>query len=99
MSDVVRELIPAGTWYLSILGVHPAHQGTGAGRALLAPTLDELDAIGAASYLETFTHPAVRFYQKLGYRIVGEATEPTLRESYWVMRRDPATRAADGSAI
>ena len=59
-------------WYLGILGVDPAWQGRGAGRALLSAFLARADADGVAVYLETDREENVRFYGGAGFRVVGE---------------------------
>ncbi len=76
-------LLPEGCWYLSILGVDPRLQGQGWGARLLGPGL----ACGQASYLETFGERSLRFYRRLGYRVVGQFGEPVTSRDYWVMVR------------
>src|SRR3954468_19008941 len=68
MSARAPAVVPAGAWYLSILGIAPAAQDRGIGARLLAPTLAEADAAGATCFLETFTPPSVGFYERLGFR-------------------------------
>ena len=54
-------------YYLSLLGTHPDHRGKGVGMALLADCLTQIDAEGAAAYLES-TNPANhRRYEGLGF--------------------------------
>jgi GNAT superfamily N-acetyltransferase len=81
-------LVPAGAWYLSIVGVLPAAQGRGLGLQLLQPTLDEAGRAGAVCYLETFTPGNMAFYERLGFRSVGVFDEPVTGSAYAVMRRD-----------
>ncbi|MFN8573460.1 MAG: GNAT family N-acetyltransferase [Gemmatimonadaceae bacterium] len=88
MAAFTSDLIAPNTWYLSILGVNPARQGSGVGTQLVRQMLDELDGLGVPSFLETFTTEAVRWYERLGYRSIGDTVEPTLNRRYWVMRRD-----------
>jgi GNAT superfamily N-acetyltransferase len=63
-------------YYLSLLGIDPAHRGEGLGMGLLAENLKRTDAEGYPTYLES-SNPAnnVR-YGRLGYRQVGEFTTP-----------------------
>lgn len=84
-----QPVIPAGAWYLSILGVRPAEQGRGLGQRLLAPTIAEADAAGATSWLETFTTAGARFYERVGFRLVAWHEEPTTGRPYAILRRDP----------
>src|SRR5690606_1288329 len=49
-------------WYLSILGTKPEAQGQGVGSRLLARTLAKADAVGAVTYLETFSAASKPFY-------------------------------------
>jgi len=82
-------VIPGDAWYLSILGVHPTAQGQGIGQRLIAPTMAEAAAAGAASWLETFTTAGARFYQRAGFTLVAWHDEPTTGRAYAILRRDP----------
>ncbi len=57
---------------LQFFGVEPGLQGSGLGGALMQHGHRRADALGVPCYLETFTQPNVRFYQRRGYGIVGE---------------------------
>ena len=87
MSLRAKRCVEEDAWYLSIVGVHPAAQGTGLGRQLLAPTLRVATEQGAPCYLETFSPRSVGFYSRLGFAAVAEFLEPTTGASYLVMRR------------
>jgi len=77
------------------IGVAPAHQGRGIGRALLRSVLAAADAARATVYLEVRTDnaPAQQLYASEGFAVVG------LRRRYYrpsgadahTMRRDPPT--------
>ena len=58
--------------YLFVLGVDPAAQGRGLGRALLAPVLATCDRDRVPAYLETATESNLGFYQSLGFAVTGE---------------------------
>jgi GNAT superfamily N-acetyltransferase len=81
--------VPGDAWYLSILGVRRSEQGRGIGLRLLAPTLAQADAAGAATWLETFTTAAARFYERAGFRLMAWHDEPTTGRPYAILRRDP----------
>ena len=81
--------VPAGHWYLFVVGVSPDAQGRGLGRALLQPGLDRADAAGQPCYLETAQPKNVPFYQHLGFRQVVEVREPVSGLQLWTFRRDP----------
>lgn len=54
-------------YYLSLLGTDPAHLGRGLGLGLLEDNLRDIDAEGAAAYLES-SHPGnVPLYQRHGF--------------------------------
>jgi GNAT superfamily N-acetyltransferase len=89
MHAQAERAIPAGAWYLSILGVDPAIQGRGLGARLLQPTLAEADAAGVTTWLETFTDRGARFYERVGFTLVAWYDEPTTGRRYASLRRDP----------
>jgi ribosomal protein S18 acetylase RimI-like enzyme len=89
MAPLAARVVPSGAWYLSIIGVLPSAQGQGIGTTLVLDTLAEASNAHVSCYLETFTPLNRRFYERLGFRRVAEHIEPTTREPYAVMRRDP----------
>ena len=77
--------------YLVQLGVAPEHQGRGLGAALLRPSLQAADAQGLPCYLETYREANLKFYQRLGFRVMEcDAHTPAI----WAMRREPGAHAA-----
>jgi GNAT superfamily N-acetyltransferase len=62
-------------YYLGVLGVAPASQGAGTGRALLKAFCDLSRASEGSQgvYLETATPTNVRFYERHGFAVRGEA--------------------------
>ena len=59
-------------WYLSMIGVDPARQGRGLGSALLAETLDLVDADGLPAYLESSNPKNVPLYERFGFAVIGQ---------------------------
>ncbi|MGC8202471.1 GNAT family N-acetyltransferase [Aliiroseovarius sp. PTFE2010] len=61
---------PRVVWLLSPVAVHPDHQGTGVGQAMLAQALNDLRARGADAAI-TYGDPA--FYKKVGFGPISAA--------------------------
>lgn len=79
-------------WYLPLIGVDPIHQQKGYGSALLQPVLEECDRDGMTAYLESSNPVNIPFYERHGFRLMGEIREgssPTL----YPMRRGPAGKS------
>lgn len=58
-------------YYLSLLGTHTDHRGSGVGMGLLADNLARLDALQMPAYLES-TNPAnLRRYESVGFDVCG----------------------------
>jgi GNAT superfamily N-acetyltransferase len=54
-------------FYLSLLGTHPDHAGSGIGMSLVASNLAEIDALGAPSFLESSNPANVARYERAGF--------------------------------
>ena len=75
-------------WYLPLIGVDPARQGSGLGSQLLQHALARADRDGLPAYLES-TNPAnVSLYERHGFAVVGKIQHgdappmfPMLREA------------------
>ncbi len=85
--------MPEPHWYIMVIGVDPAFQGKGLGRALLQPILDKADVTNTPCYLETAQPANVSFYNKLGFRIVRELIDPVSGLTIWTFRRNTLTQA------
>jgi len=81
------QLVPTPYWYVIALGVDPAVQGHGIGRALIHH-LAQAAATRLPAVLWTDTARNVRFYQRLGMRLVGEGLMPESPFPYWILRWD-----------
>jgi ribosomal protein S18 acetylase RimI-like enzyme len=75
-------------WYLALLGTHPHHQGRGVASAVLAPVLERCDLDGVGAYLESSNPVNVAFYQRHGFRVMGEVA-PGGSPPLALMWRDP----------
>lgn len=73
-------------WYLASIGTRPERQGEGLGTAVLEPVL----ARGVRAYLETSVADNIRFYERLGFTVVGETTIAGGGPPVWAMVREPA---------
>lgn len=76
--------------YLWFLGVDPEHHSRGVGRALLADLHADAERIGVPTFLETGSEENVRFYERLGYEVLGEIDMPS-GSRMWRMER-PSVR-------
>lgn len=75
-------------WYLALLGVDPAHQGSGLGGQLLRSRLARCDEQGVAAYLETQKPDNLPFYERFGFAVTKEITVAGC-PSVWLMWREP----------
>jgi GNAT superfamily N-acetyltransferase len=74
-------------WHLALLGVEPALQGRGLGRALLADWLATVDAQPAPAWLETDRAANVPFYEAAGFAVQHELRVRGV--PVWLMARRP----------
>jgi ribosomal protein S18 acetylase RimI-like enzyme len=65
-------LAPEPHLRLQFFGVVPDHQRTGIGSALIDHGHQRADELAVPTYLDTFTEQNVRYYERRGYRVVGE---------------------------
>jgi ribosomal protein S18 acetylase RimI-like enzyme len=93
--DALHPLEPLG--YLGTLGVDPSFQGRGVGTALLACWLAGLDREATGAYLETDRCENVAFYERSGFRVLGETR--VLGARIWRMRRPAAVEGRAAGAV
>jgi ribosomal protein S18 acetylase RimI-like enzyme len=74
-------------WYLGTLGVVAPARRRGMGAALLSRWLDGVDRDGVPAYLETDSERNIRFYERAGFSVEGEASVLGVRT--WRMKRAP----------
>jgi hypothetical protein len=82
-------------WFLGVIGVDPARQGQGLGRAVITPGLQTADADDVPTFLETQDPANVPFYESLGFDVVAELDLPDNGPKHWAMRRPRAPPASD----
>lgn len=75
-------------YYLSLLGTHPRYRGRGLGMELLTQNLEEIDAEGAATYLESSNPANDRRYERLGFTRRGEFSTPDGKHTVATMWRN-----------
>jgi predicted N-acetyltransferase YhbS len=75
-------------WHLGPVAVDAHLQGIGIGSAMMAEYCARIDRARAAGYLETDKLVNVAFYEKFGFKTIGQ-TE-VLNIPNWFMRRPPA---------
>lgn len=71
---------------LEFFGVVPSRQGAGIGTALIEHGHRSADELGLPCYLETMTEKNVRYYERRGYRVVGEFTIGEGTRAYGMIR-------------
>jgi ribosomal protein S18 acetylase RimI-like enzyme len=82
--DLLREVQPdfnpsdeteAGEYYIDCVNVHPDHQGKGIGKKLIKAFCEKAASLGygrVGLIVDQVNPAAKRFYENLGFRIVGE---------------------------
>jgi GNAT superfamily N-acetyltransferase len=77
LMELFDEHHPEGTyWTLQLLAVDPERQGRGIGSRLIEPVLARCDLEQAPAYLEATTARSVPFYERHGFRTIGEIRVP-----------------------
>lgn len=59
-------------WYLPLIGTDPALQGKGFGADLMAHAIWRCDERGETAYLESSNPANVPFYERFGFKVMGE---------------------------
>lgn len=77
-------------WHLGPVAVDAHLQGAGIGSKLMRVFCARMDAAREAAYLETDKAVNARFYERFGFRVVGE--EKVLGVPNWFMVRPPKSR-------
>ena len=72
-------------WHLTFLGVAPDFQGKGIGSKMMVFYCDIIDRERIEAYHETDTPENVPFYERFGFKVVGEETINGVKN--WYMLR------------
>jgi len=75
-------------WYLMVIGSDPLVRGAGFGNALMRSRLDRCDGEWAPAYLEASKAELVPYYQRFGFKQIGEIQIPE-GPKMWPMWRSP----------
>ena len=77
-------------YYLSLLGTHTEHRGSGIGMSLLADNLAQLDAVRMPAYLESTNPDNLRRYESVGFEVCGAFDLPDGGPTVTTMWREPS---------
>ncbi|HYB89786.1 MAG TPA: GNAT family N-acetyltransferase [Candidatus Binataceae bacterium] len=72
-------------WHLGPVAVDAHLQGKGIGSVVMTEYCKRIEQANSVGYLETDKPQNVKFYEKFGFRLIGEAT--VLNVPNWFMRR------------
>jgi ribosomal protein S18 acetylase RimI-like enzyme len=86
-----KRCAPVSHWYLWVVGVDPSRQGKGIGSRLIEHALVRASVDGTACYLETGVKRNLRFYERHGFKVVGEGKVPNQGGQVWAMLREAAS--------
>jgi GNAT superfamily N-acetyltransferase len=76
-------------YYLSLLGIHTDHRGSGIGMRLLADNLALLDTVGMPAYLESTNPGNLLRYESVGFAVCGTFELPDDGPTVTTMWREP----------
>ena len=102
--DAMRKMLPMGEMlerdrrshmagreyrYLQTIGVATRHQRSGLGSAMVRALTGRSDRDGTWMYLEAESERMVRFYERLGFRVLQRVQLPEIDLPLWEMERPP----------
>jgi ribosomal protein S18 acetylase RimI-like enzyme len=88
MEKIHKRHVSKPHWYLMIVGVDTELQGHGRGAALVKEGLDRADGEALPCYLETSEERNLRFYERLGFKVVESARLGAGGPEAWAMLRE-----------
>ena len=59
-------------WYLPLIAVDPAHQGSGIGSELMKAAMSRIDEDNLPGYLESSNPRNVSLYERYGFEVIGQ---------------------------
>ncbi len=77
-------------YYLSLLGTHTDHRGSGIGMGLLAANLARIDAVKMPAYLESSNPGNLLRYESVGFKACGSFDLPDDGPTVTTMWREPS---------
>jgi GNAT superfamily N-acetyltransferase len=77
-------------YYLSLLGTHTDHRGSGIGMGLLAANLARIDAVHMPAYLESSNPGNLQRYESVGFEVYGSFDLPDDGPTVTTMWREPS---------
>lgn len=87
LEELHERLMPEPHWRLEFLGIDPPYQRQGVGTALITAGIAHAEAAGAPCYLDTIKAANVRYYERHGFRVIGEEEFAGSDVHIWAMRR------------
>ncbi len=78
-------------WHVGPVAVEPELQGNGIGGQLMQEFCSKIDSKQEVAFLETEKTENVKFYERFGFKVVGE--DGPLDVTQWYMRRSPSGAA------
>lgn len=85
MSKLRRDCAPELHWYLWTIGVETFRQGKGIGSMLLKKILEKVNQDRTACYVQTDSEKNLGFYQRYGFKVVGEEKVLSSKLRVWAM--------------
>jgi ribosomal protein S18 acetylase RimI-like enzyme len=85
LNDVHHRDFAPEHWYLSVVGVAPAQQRQGIGRALVLAGVAQAAAAGLPCYLDTAAPENVPFYEQLGFQVLVKSVVSESDLTFWLL--------------
>jgi len=83
--------------YLPLIGVDPAHQGSGVGSSLMEYALRQCDVEGVPAYLESTNPMNLSLYERFGFEVLGTIRVGDVPTIFPMLRQPRGTRESRAS--